>query len=213
MTENKTKPNADAAEETVVAETKSNRKSLILKVLILAVVLVAIAAMWFAKNASDTKADAGQAAEALETGGSADTASVESQNADFALEAEAIDLAALLSYKLPIIIDFGADSCVPCKMMAPVLVSMNAAYQGRAIIKFVDVWKHSGAANDFPVQVIPTQVFINADGTPYVPSKDLGVEFGFYSNKDTQEHVFTVHQGGLTEEQMEAILADMGVSK
>jgi thioredoxin 1 len=75
------------------------------------------------------------------------------------------------------------------------------------------VWKYTDAANDFPVQVIPTQVFINADGTPYVPSKDLGVEFGFYSNKDTQEHVFTVHQGGLTAEQLNKILADMGVSE
>ena len=61
--------------------------------------------------------------------------------------------------------------------------------------------------------MIPTQVFINADGTPYVPGEDLGIEFGFYSTKDTHQHVFTVHQGGLTEEQMRTILADMGAGE
>jgi thioredoxin 1 len=55
--------------------------------------------------------------------------------------------------------------------MAPVLKTMNAQMQGKAIIKFVDVWKNGDAARDFPVQVIPTQVFINDDGTPYVPSE------------------------------------------
>lgn len=213
MTENNGKRNADAAEKTAVAETKSDKKSLILKILILAVVLIAIAAMWFVKNASDSKAALEQTAEASEGAKGGEESTSESENADFALEAESIDLAALLSYKLPVIIDFGADSCIPCREMAPVLVSVNAAYQGKAIVKFVDVWQNPGAASGFPVQVIPTQVFINADGTPYVPSKDLGVEFGFYSTRDTLEHVFTVHQGGLTKEQMEAILADMGASK
>ena len=57
---------------------------------------------------------------------------------------------------------------------------MNAEMQGKAIVKFVDVWKHAEAADGFPIQVIPTQVLINADGTPYVPSEamdDSGIEF------------------------------------
>lgn len=133
--------------------------------------------------------------------------------ADFVLETSSIDLEALKKYKYPIIIDFGADSCDPCKAMAPVLKKMNEEMQGYAIIKFVDVWKHTSAANGFPVQLIPTQVFINADGTPYVPSDKIKIEFIKYAAKDTGKHVFTVHQGGLTEEEMRAILADMGVKK
>ena len=132
---------------------------------------------------------------------------------DFLLEATSIDLEALTSYDLPIIIDFGADSCIPCKKMAPVLKTLNAEMQGKAIIKFVDVWKNGAAANDFPIQVIPTQVFINADGTPYVPSDNIKFQFTFYNYKETGAHAFTVHQGGLTEEQMRAILADMGVTE
>lgn len=137
-------------------------------------------------------------------------------NGDFALEATSIVLDTLTTYELPIIIDFGADSCIPCKEMAPVLKTLNTEMQGEAIIKFVDVWKNGEAANDFPIQVIPTQVFINADGTPYVPSDsmaDSGIEFTMYNYKDTNKHAFTVHQGGLTEKQMRRILADMGVDK
>ncbi len=132
-------------------------------------------------------------------------------NEDFILEVSEIDLDKLKGYNLPIIIDFGADSCIPCKEMAPVLKALNEQMQGKAIIKFVDVWKNGEAANGFPIQVIPTQVLINSDGTPYVPSKDIQINFTMYSTRDTNEHVFTVHQGGLTEEQMRLILEDMGV--
>ena len=97
--------------------------------------------------------------------------------------------------------------------MAPVLQTMNAEMQGKAIVKFVDVWKNPDAARDFPVQVIPTQVLIAADGTPYAPSEEVSaqIQFSQYSYKDTGELVFTVHQGGLTKEQMRIILKDMGV--
>lgn len=135
------------------------------------------------------------------------------ENADFVLEATSIDLESLKEYNLPIIIDFGADSCDACKRMAPVLKTMNSEMQGKAIIKFVDVWKNRDAANDFPIQVIPTQFFITADGTPYVPSDDMNINFYMYGRNDTGEHVFTVHQGGLTEDQMRAILVDMGVAE
>lgn len=121
------------------------------------------------------------------------------------------DIEALSQYGLPMILDFGSDSCGPCLLMAPALEAVNAEMQGRALVKFVDVWAYPEAASDFPIQVIPTQIFVNRDGTPYVPSEDIPVEFIMYSTRDTNEHVFTVHQGGLSEEEMYLILADMGV--
>ncbi len=134
-------------------------------------------------------------------------------NEDFVLVTESIDLDMLTAYDLPIIIDFGSDSCIPCQQMAPVLETMNEEMQGKAIIKFVDVWEYPNAADGFPIQVIPTQVFFNADGTPYVPSENIEIEFTMYSYNDTNEHAFTVHQGGLTEDQMRSILEDMGVNE
>ncbi|MDD4347262.1 MAG: thioredoxin family protein [Desulfitobacteriaceae bacterium] len=169
-------------------------KKKLVKIIVPVCIVLIIAGIWIFKN---TNSDAPPI-----TG-----------NKDFTLEATNIDLEVLTSYELPIIIDFGADSCIPCKEMAPVLKTLNVEMQGAAIIKFVDVWKNEDAANDFPIQVIPTQIFINADGTPYVPSDDIKIEFTMYSTKDTNEHVFTVHQGGLTEDQMRRILTDMGVGK
>jgi len=115
---------------------------------------------------------------------------------------------------LPIIIDFGSDSCMPCKEMAPVLEKMNKEMKGRALIHFVDVWKNENAADGFPVEVIPTQVIFDSKGNPFMPSNELAnkIEFSYYSLDDTKEHNFTIHKGGLTEEEMSLILKEMGVN-
>ncbi|MHB8076748.1 thioredoxin family protein [Desulfosporosinus fructosivorans] len=130
---------------------------------------------------------------------------------DFALEATAIDLEQLKSYGLPIVIDFGADSCIPCKEMAPVLKELNQEMQGKAIVKFVDVWKNKNAADDYPVQVIPTQFYFDKEGNPFVPRDAETMQMMLYSTKDTNKHVYTAHQGGMTEEQLRAVLKEMGV--
>ena len=130
---------------------------------------------------------------------------------DFALEATAIDLEQLKSYGLPIVIDFGADSCIPCKEMAPVLKELNQEMQGKAIVKFVDVWKNKNAADDFPVQVIPTQFYFDKEGNPFVPRDAESMQMMLYSARDTNKHVYTAHQGGMTEEQLRAVLKEMGV--
>ncbi len=120
---------------------------------------------------------------------------------------EEIDFASLFEYDLPIIVDYGATSCIPCKQMAPVLEKLNAEMKDKAFIKFVDVWEYGDAANNVPIQLIPTQVFFNADGTPYIPSDSLKSSIGGFKFKNG----FTIHEGGLTEAQMRAILAEMGV--
>ena len=130
---------------------------------------------------------------------------------DFALEATAIDLAQLKSYGLPIIIDFGADSCVPCKEMAPVLQKLNKEMQGKVIVKFVDVWKNKNATADFPVDLIPTQFYFDKDGNPFVPRDAEAMQMELYSTNDTNKHVYTAHQGGMTEAQLRAVLKEMGV--
>ena len=93
------------------------------------------------------------------------------------------------------------------------LEKANKEFYGKAFVKFINVWDYPDAANNVPVQVIPTQVLFNADGTPFVPSEELAkkIQFDMYSHRDTGEHIFTVHQGGLTEEQMWEFLKEMGV--
>lgn len=137
----------------------------------------------------------------------------ETQDLEYPLNVESINLEELRKSNLPIIIDFGADSCIPCKEMTPILQALNEEFQSEAIVQFVDVWKNPEVATGFPVRVIPTQVFVNSDGSPYIPSEELTmmIQFSMYLDNQTDEHIFTTHQGGLTEEQMRLILTDMGV--
>lgn len=174
------------------------KKPLLLKVLIPIAVVVVIGIIWIVKAQNKP----------------------EPQNpiiidgADFSLNVSTeVDFDALFQYGLPIIVDYGSDSCIPCQQMAPVLKTLNDEMAGKAFIKFVDVWEYVDAANNVPIQVIPTQVLFNADGTPFVPSNQLAMEIEFimYSSRETDEHVFTVHQGGITEEDMRKILKEMGV--
>lgn len=174
------------------------KKPLLLKVLIPIAVVVVIGIIWIVKAQNKP----------------------EPQNpiiidgADFSLNVSTeVDFDALFQYGLPIIVDYGSDSCIPCQQMAPVLKTLNDEMAGKAFIKFVDVLEYVDAANNVPIQVIPTQVLFNADGTPFVPSNQLAMEIEFimYSSRETDEHVFTVHQGGITEEDMRKILKEMGV--
>lgn len=123
---------------------------------------------------------------------------------------EPIDLEELKSYGIPIIIDFGADSCVPCKEMEPILETLNKEFAGKAIILFVDVWKYNNLVEGFPIEVIPTQILIDAEGNPYMPSENNSVQYLQYTYRDTGELAFTVHQGGITEEQLREALVEMG---
>ena len=169
-------------------------------------IVVVIAGIWAFKNAG------GSAEEAPVATKSGPVLTTEEQ-ADFALDASTLDLEKLTSYGLPIVIDFGAGWCSPCKQFAPILEAMHDEMLGKAIIKYVDTEDNADIAADFPVSVIPTQVFINPDGTPYAATEDLGVEFKVYTFKDSGEPAFTVHEGALTEEKLRAILIDMGVSE
>jgi thioredoxin 1 len=61
-------------------------------------------------------------------------------------------------------VDLGAKSCIPCKMMAPILEKLEKDYKGRAAILFLDVWKDPEQAKRFGISVIPTQIFYDKQG-------------------------------------------------
>jgi thioredoxin 1 len=79
---------------------------------------------------------------------------------------------------LPRLLDLGADKCVPCKMMAPILVELRSEYAGRFEVVFIDVWKDEAKAQNYGLRVIPTQIFFDADG------KELKRHEGFFGKED-----------------------------
>lgn len=79
---------------------------------------------------------------------------------------------------LPRMVDLGADNCVPCKMMAPILAELKKEYSHSFSTHFIDVWENPAAGRQFGVRVIPTQIFYNADG------RELFRHEGFMSKED-----------------------------
>jgi thioredoxin 1 len=86
-----------------------------------------------------------------------------SASAEFPSAKDATVQQALSSGK-PTVIDFGARTCIPCKKMAPILESLSGEYKGKASVLFIDVREDQAAAQKFGVQMIPTQIFFNAQG-------------------------------------------------
>jgi len=79
---------------------------------------------------------------------------------------------------LPRLVDLGADKCIPCKMMAPILEQMKKEYEGRLTVDFIDVWKNPGAGEQYGINLIPTQIFYDVSG------KELFRHEGFFAKAD-----------------------------
>jgi thioredoxin 1 len=97
----------------------------------------------------------------------------------FAAEAaKASGTNATVQAALPRLVDLGADKCIPCKMMAPVLADLKTNYVGQLEVEFIDVWKNPDAAKPYKIKLIPTQIFYDAKG------KERFRHQGFFSKED-----------------------------
>ena len=80
--------------------------------------------------------------------------------------------------KLPRMVDLGAGKCIPCKMMKPILDDLKANYADRFTTVFIDVWENREAGKQYGIEVIPTQIFYDAEG------KELFRHVGFYGKEE-----------------------------
>lgn len=79
---------------------------------------------------------------------------------------------------LPRLVDLGANKCIPCKAMAPILEELKKDYAGQLNVEFIDVWKNPDAGKAYGVEMIPTQIFYDSEG------KELFRHTGFYAKED-----------------------------
>lgn len=70
------------------------------------------------------------------------------------------------SGELPAIVDFYADWCGPCKMVAPVLEELSEEYKGQLLIYKIDTEAEQELSAAFGIRSIPTLLFIPVNAEP-----------------------------------------------
>jgi len=61
-------------------------------------------------------------------------------------------------------IELGADRCIPCKQMQPIMKDIAKSFSDRIQVVFYDVWKDAEPARKYKIQLIPTQIFVDQKG-------------------------------------------------
>lgn len=131
--------------------------------------IVAVAGVMYAKNAARQRAAAAPAASMADADQGrrvVDEAAGEATNAT----AEAVGL--------PRLVDLGAGTCIPCKLMAPILADLRQTYTQQLEVTFIDVWEKPEAAKPYGINIIPTQIFFDAQG------RERFRHEGFYGKED-----------------------------
>ena len=76
-----------------------------------------------------------------------------------ALEITKDNLQEVLDTNEFVVLDFGADWCGPCKILAPIIATLAEENAGKAIISKIDVDKHKELAAKYSIRNIPTILF------------------------------------------------------
>jgi len=83
----------------------------------------------------------------------------------------------------PSMVDFGADGCRPCDMMAPILETLKSKYEGRLNVLFIHVRQEEILAERYGVQSIPVQVFFDKEG------KEFFRHTGFFPQNEIEKKI------------------------
>lgn len=82
-------------------------------------------------------------------------------------------LANVLKSGKPVLADFGRGTCIPCKMMQPILEKLQKEYAGKAEILILDIGENPVFSREYHLMVIPTQIFFDSSG------KEVNRHLGF----------------------------------
>lgn len=66
----------------------------------------------------------------------------------------------IISSEKPVVIDFWAEWCGPCRMVAPIIEELATEYEGRVVIGKCDVEENDDITMKYGVRNIPTIIFL-----------------------------------------------------
>jgi hypothetical protein len=121
------------------------------------------------------------------------------------------DLDDLLSRRLPLILNFGDDSEESLATLAN-LEKLNQEYHDKILIRSVDLAQNPGAREGFPAPDLPTQFFYTAEGKPIPLPLIYGPFMSSFVPVDSEEAVFTAHEGPLDEDGIRIVKEVMGLN-
>ena len=75
-------------------------------------------------------------------------------------------------------IELGSVGCIPCKKMQPIMKNIEKKYGDQIKVTFYDVRKEKDKIDQYKVELIPTQVFLDETG------KEIHRHVGYYPEKD-----------------------------
>jgi len=99
-----------------------------------------------------------------------------------------IPLDRVLGNGKPTLAEFGWRTCIPCKMMKPILEELAVEYKEKVNVIIVEVYDHEDLSRQYNIRGIPTQILFDKDG------------------KEVYRHA-----GYLAKENIQAVLSDIGV--
>ncbi|MEJ2647404.1 MAG: thioredoxin family protein [Sedimentisphaerales bacterium] len=79
---------------------------------------------------------------------------------------------------MPVLVDVGAETCIPCKLMAPILEELKEELKGKIVVQFLNLDAYPGLAKEYEIKVKPTQIFYDVSG------KEAFRHEGFFSKED-----------------------------
>ena len=92
------------------------------------------------------------------------------------------DLKQALASGKPVLVDFGANACLPCRQLRPVLKEIGAEYSEKAKVLVIDVYKNQNLAQEYKVLMLPTLVFFRLEG-----KRSLSRNVGLMEKKDRRK--------------------------
>lgn len=95
---------------------------------------------------------------------SADSAVAENNKEMVAADASAPLGKGLVKNGLPVIVDFSAEWCPPCRKLKPIFTELKGEYAGKVDFVTVNVDSMPELSQDFRVESIPALIYLNADG-------------------------------------------------